>query len=305
MPGTPRPRRRNARKAPAAASESAAEFQDAGAVAGESTDLRSEPEGAKPEDGIEGWYRVAIDADDSGSYADRPWVRIAVLVAVLGSAMLGMLVVLFAGGYRPPAPDTGFRAPGPRTAPPATASSVPPSGGAAGIVSIEETFDDRPMGTLHAGPWSVTKDRAEVIALPTSVDRSIRISSGRDGRATFACRSLGDASGSRVSVRFDYQMKGPPGAVVTLLTFRAASTDLVSLTVDAPGGTERSWQHVEAALDAIIGTMTWHVTTGGTETGSGDAKVSLGSGRPAQVCLVSPAGLRLGWLAINNLVIEG
>ena len=304
MPGTARPRRPNGRKAPEASSESAA-APDRRAIPGESTASGLESDGPEAEEGIEGWYRVAIDAEDSGSYADRPWVRIAVVVAVLASAMLGMLVVLFAGGYRTPAPETGIRASGPETGPPATAPSIPPSGGAAGIVAIEETFDDLPMGTLRAGQWSVTKDRAEVIALPTSVDRSIRISSGRDGRATFACHSLGDASGSRVSVRFDYQMKGPPGAVVTLLTFRAANTDLVSLTADAPAETERSWRHVEAVLDAVVGTMTWHVTTGGTDTGSGDAKVSLGSGSPDQVCLVSPAGLRLGWLTVNNLVIEG
>ena len=235
---------------------------------------------------------------------------VAVLVIMLVSAGLGALVAVLAGGLQPGPQTTEQRPLAQGSLPPSPSS---PSAAAAtaevrGVVSIDETFDDFAMGTTLEGPWTVTGGKAEIVALPTSVDRSVRIWSYRKGGSTRVCRHLDALPGSKISVRFEFMWKPTPTAVVTLLTFRHARADIVALQVD-PGGSpvqEPGWQRLDAVLDTTFGQLTWQtdeVADAGATSGS--AAVTLGSARPDELCLLSPSGSSSGWVAIDDLHIEG
>ena len=251
------------------------------------------------------------------------------LLAGTAIAFVGVVAVLLAQGGAAPSFD-------PTLEPRQTASIVD---AVAGSISIHETFDDLPMDSTLADPWTIDGEGSvRVTALPTSVDRSIRISSDASGAATVACRPTGLPPGTALRIALDYRLGRalPQGARV--IELRAERAVAFALLIDAAtgrvhgvGNSERetsgaaatrgprasagddgsraddhtSWRRVEVVLTGS-GDMTWQANdVSGADAGSGSLPGEANGARVDAVCIVSPAGAPAGWIAVDDLLIEG
>jgi hypothetical protein len=202
-----------------------------------------------------------------------------------------------------------------------------------GITSVQETFDGLAMDSALPAPWTVSGGgAARIVALPTSVDRSVRIASGAGGVATAACRPTRVAAGTEIRVALEYRVGRPAPEPFPLLTLQAGDVPAVALTIDAGGspiavvggadggasdGPVRSpgprataatdWHRVELTIVRASGAATWRAyDASGAETRSGAAALTgLPSAGLDRLCLRSPEGLPSGWIAIDDLRIEG
>ena len=207
----------------------------------------------------------------------------------------------------------------------------------AGSVSVFESFDGLPMDSSLADPWTIDGDGAvRVVALPTSVDRSIRIASDKSGGATSVCRRTGLPAGSGLRITLEYRLGRSLRRDASLLEFRAGGSVVSALVVDAATGgitgasasgtasseaptaggspgtapeastgpdADTAWRHIEVTV-SDSGKLTWRANTvSGAESGSGS--LQGGAGHIDTVCFSSPAGARAGWVAIDDLLIEG
>jgi hypothetical protein len=253
------------------------------------------------------------------------------LVAVLGVAWLAVWVVLVAANkFLDSAGNRSADAPGETLAPGQIHTAE-----VRGAVSVQETFDDLPMDSSLPAPWMVSGGgSAKIIALPTSVDRSVRIASDAAGARTTACRPTPLARGSTLQMSVDYRAGRLPTTSVSLLNVRAGEATKIAVLLNPDGtaglgdgggaghagepparesaipgtsGLAAGWQRLELAVDPGAGLVVWQaVDSSGAETGSGTASVSdLGTAALDSVCLYSPAGVPSGWVDIDDLLIEG
>jgi hypothetical protein len=216
----------------------------------------------------------------------------------LACGLIGVVVVLVASGSGSPAQTAAG------AAQLAAASPPPPTAS----VLIHESFDDMRMGSELSSAWTVSGSRAEVVALPTSVNRSVRIGTDPGGKPTSACRVIDASIGSPISVQFDYLWNQPVKTPVRVMTFAAAGTTLAAVTIEPsmPAATLDGWHRVQAVIDVGRGAFSWRtLDRNGDETGSGQATLALGSMRPDHVCLISPAGKPPGWLAVDDFLLSG
>jgi hypothetical protein len=205
-----------------------------------------------------------------------------------------------------------------------------------GAVSVQETFDDLPMDSSLSAPWMVSGGgSARIIALPTSVNRSVRIASDAAGARTTACRPTTLARGSKLQMSLDYRAGSLPTTSVSLLNVQAGEGPKIAVLLNPDGtvvvlgdgdgagqvgeapapesaipgasGLTAGWHRLELAVDPGAGLAVWQaLDSSGAETGSGTASVSdLGAVALDEVCLYSPAGVPSGWVAIDELLIEG
>jgi hypothetical protein len=203
-----------------------------------------------------------------------------------------------------------------------------------GAVSVQETFDGLPMDSSLPAPWKVAGGgSARIIALPTSVDRSVRIESDAAGARTTACRPIALARGSALQMSVDYRAGSLPTTSVSLLNVQAGEAPRIAVLLNPDGtvvvlgdgtgqvgetparesaipgtsGLTAGWHRLEVAVDPVTGLAVWQaLDSSGAETGSGIASVSdLGAAALDSVCLYSPAGVPSGWIAIDELLIEG
>jgi hypothetical protein len=221
--------------------------------------------------------------------------------------------------------------------PPDTTRQLPPdaTGEVAGAASVVQTFDDLPIRSRLADPWTTAGDgSAEVVALPTSVDRSLRISSSTTGKPTLVCRPMSVGPAQSFTIAFDYLVGRPPASAATILRLQSESSSQLELGIDTmarpfigagPGGTgpapaigspppaaasaravAAGWARVEIKVDVAAGTAQWLAhDTSGAQIGSGTAALARAVDAPVdKVCLLSPAGSPAAWVAIDNLVIE-
>jgi hypothetical protein len=203
-----------------------------------------------------------------------------------------------------------------------------------GITSVQEQFDGLPMDSRLPAPWTTSGGgSAQIVALPTSVDRSVRLASDAGGVATEACRPTDVAAGTDIRVALEYRVGGAAPAPFPLLSLQSGDTRRVGLLIGA-GGSEvavlggadagpsdapvvspvprataatTGWHRVELTIARASGAVTWRVhDEAGAETASGTATVAdLASGGLDRVCLRSPGGSPSGWVAVDDLVIEG
>ena len=249
------------------------------------------------------------------------------LPAVVGGAGLAVVILLIALGL-----DLGPQAG-------AVASPTPErrTAAVAGLTSFEETFDAFPMRSRLPDPWTVRGDGpVEIAALPTSVDRSVRIASGLDGSMTEACLPIGVAAGGAVRVALDYRLGRSPTTDVTLLTLGTEGSEALTVVLPAAGGpiqlvfsasasggaetgqtgppaapggsgadASTAWQRVDLSVSPV-GEVTWLAYDGtGADAGSGSASApDLASRALDTLCLRSPAGAPSGWTAIDDLLIQ-
>jgi hypothetical protein len=241
-------------------------------------------------------------------------VAVAAIVAVGVATLVGAL-----GGR-------GFTAtpdPGTPTGLVAAETSATGGGDVAGP-AIEETFDALPMDSRLAPPWVVTGEEASIVALPTSVDRSVRIRTSTDGDASSACRATDVAAGVAPRVGFDVLLGGRPGATVPLLALEAGDSPVLTIGVDAAGalvqfepepattGTPGSagagsdgWRRVEVRLDSSRSTVEWLANdASGLEVAAGSAPIEAGT-TVDELCLFSPEGAPSSWIAVDDLIVQG
>lgn len=123
----------------------------------------------------------------------------------------------------PPRPPNGSASVPPTEQPPPTDQPTPPDepppSEPAVQVLLRETFDDFVMGPLVAPGWSASPDVGSltVAAIPTSVDRSARLSAPTEGRTATACRILQDLP-DRYTVQADVRLSGDaaPGMLMAI-----------------------------------------------------------------------------------------
>jgi hypothetical protein len=261
------------------------------------------------------------------------------LVPVVAATWFGLAALLLLAsiaGRQAPVPAAGGHLP---TAAPATEpNSNQPNAATdavAAAVSVQEAFDDLPMDSNLPDPWRVSRDgAARVVALPTSVDRSVRISSDGDGAPAEACRPTPSRAGP-LRVALDYRLGRPTVLDTIVIELREGSTPMVALLIAAedgriaaiagstydPGaspagaGAQASargtfdaaaWRRVELLLTGD-GHAVWTAhETSGADAGSGSIDLPASPSRTVDtVCLRSPAGSPAAWVAVDDLLIEG
>jgi hypothetical protein len=171
--------------------------------------------------------------------------------------------------------------------------------------------------------------------MPTSVDRSIRLAPEPDGTATAACRPTGVAAGARLRVVVEYRVERAPTASATLLSLQSGAERRITVPIDSSGTplavvaegepvsggdgptmgsgvpvtspAPAGWQGLDLTVDPSSGVVVWAVHDGsGAETRSGRGSFSgLGTRVLDTMCLFSSEGLASGWIAIDDLLIEG
>jgi hypothetical protein len=202
----------------------------------------------------------------------------------------------------------------------------------AATIAVEEDFDGLPMDSQLPAPWDVNgAGTAQIVALPTSVDRSARLSSGTDGSPTTACLPLG-VGRAGLAVAFDYDLGRAAPGQGPLLTAHSNGASVAGIIIDsqgrpvaaaigdspasasaspspvgAPSGETDTvgWQRLEVTLGGAEGVQWQAYDTSGAETGAGTALLADPSATVDMVCLHSPRGALAGWVAIDDLIIRG
>jgi hypothetical protein len=204
---------------------------------------------------------------------------------------------------------------------------------AARWTSVEETFDGLPMNSRLPATWIVSgPGSAEVIALPTSVDRSVRVASSLEGLVTTACRPTAIVLGGPIRIAVDYAVGRPPSSSVPLITIDSGTARQlaigmnpsgvpVSIAADvtpsageqppaqraaAPSGSAPLWQRLEVTVDTPAGIADWQVhDTSGALTGSGQTHLANPARALDTICFLSPKGSPSGWIAVDDLFVGG
>jgi hypothetical protein len=252
-----------------------------------------------------------------------PWAPLVVCVILAGALpVLGALIV--PGATRTivlPSIDSGQ-----------AANSVPqPGGSVAGATSsapateavIVETFDGLSINSPLPRPWEVSgSGAAVVIALPTSVDRSVRLRTSAGGNPERACHPLRTDGAADVRVALDVLLETAVGAASDLITLTSGSTDALVIGVDADGhvvGDDAlqapagalapgTWAHVSISVHPDSKTVDWDVSAAdGTTLASAMGRpLDPGSaGGIESFCVVSPGGTPGGSIAVNNVRATG
>jgi hypothetical protein len=267
--------------------------------------------------------------DDESSELSRPITQIAI-GSIVGAAVVVMIIVFNSRSF----PTEG--GPADSAVPAATvqaATSPAATGAVGGVTSLLEAFDDLPISATPPAPWRVTGEGpVAVVALPTSVDRSVRIKSTAPGEMTALCRPTDVGGATGLHVAFDYVLGGTIVDVVLLASLQSGGTGSIEMLVGpsgAPvgvkgvdGGASASspptappsqaagsaglvWQRLVIDVDPLAGSVSWagHDASG-AETGAGTATVGVAREAPGTLCLHSPA-VPAGWIAIDDLMIEG
>jgi hypothetical protein len=249
------------------------------------------------------------------------WPPLAVALAGLAGLIIGGLVALTAigilGADRGPAPGSENAAVVPAS------PDARPSDSPLGSAALRETFDDLKIASTLPSPWTFSgSGTAGVIALPTSVDRSVRVRSDGATQAT-ACRPLPGTVAGDLHVEVDIQLDAPVASTTKVIALGSAASEAFSIGVARDGhliGADNqpvaagsvlrpgTWAHVSITLHRATSTVDWHVAgADGTSLASDTSSpVRAEAAQTAnRVCLLSPAGTPGGSVVINNLVASG
>lgn len=268
--------------------------------------------------------------DDDSSALSRPVTQIAI-GSIVGAAVVVMIMAVNGRVF----PIEGGTADGAVPAASLRATTTPAATMAVGgVSSLRETFDDLPINSALPGPWKVTgQGTVAIVALPTSVDRSVRITSTASGGATALCRPTGiGSSPTALRVAFDYLPSSALGGEMGLVTLQTGGDESIELLI-GPGGAPvgvkgldggasassppplppsppagsagLTWQHLVIDVDPRGGSVSWVAhDASGAETASGSATGTVAREALETICLQSPTA-SAGWIAIDDLIIEG
>jgi hypothetical protein len=254
--------------------------------------------------------------------ADRGSNIIIFVAACWISVIAGMLA-----GYAMAAPpQTG--GPG-QTASPMTVGR--PRAEIAGIVQVDETFDELAIDSKPAAPWNIEgAGPVRIVALPTGVDRSVRIGSDARGNGTALCRPIDVPSGRDAHFAFDFALGHQPSVNAKLVELRRGDAPIVEVVVIAATGEAKAirvatgivvpgsapprpgaaldvtrWWRVTLTISSR-GAVSWGATdSSGTNAGSGMLPEAKGSAPLDSFCVVSPTGTPGAWVDVNEVLIEG
>ena len=249
--------------------------------------------------------------------------RIIMLVA---ACWVGVIAGMLAGyAIAAPAQTPG---PGQIAAPMAVGG---PRAEIAGIVQVDETFDDLAVDSKPASPWTIQgAGSVRIIALPTGVDRSVRIGSDARGNATALCRPIEVATGRDAHFAFEFALGGQPSVNAKLVELRRGDAPIVEVVVIAATGEAEAirvatgivvpgsapprrgdaldlttWRRVTLTISGG-GAVSWEARdSSGTDAGSGTLPDSKGSAPLDSFCVLSPTGTPGAWLDLNEVLIEG
>jgi hypothetical protein len=276
-----------------------------------------DPVAAPPEEG------EPTDAEPESSHADRG-SRIIMLIA---ACWVGAIAVIVAG--------YAIAAPGPTSGPGQIAwpmGAGAPRAEVAGIVQVDETFDDLAVDSKLAAPWTIEgAGPVRIVAIPTGVDRSVRIGADGSGNATALCRPIDVPGGRDARFAFELALGSEPSANVKVIELRRGDATLIEMVLIAATGEARAirvasggilvpgspparqggpldlatWRRVALTVSAG-GAVAWEARdSSGTDAGSGTLPESKGSAPLDTFCVLSPTGTPGGWVALDNLLIEG
>jgi hypothetical protein len=202
-----------------------------------------------------------------------------------------------------------------------------PAGSVAGIAStpvpapaviVDETFDGLSINSSLPPSWDVTgSGAAVVIALPTSVDRSVRLRASDGGNAERACHPLPPGATVDLRIELDFVLETALSSDTNLVTLASGANDAVTIGLDRngrllgadatsgslPAGT---WAHLSLTMHRASPTVDWEVTAAGTSLGAARNRApdNAFSGISA-LCLQSPQSTQAGSVAFNNVRATG
>lgn len=230
-------------------------------------------------------------------------------IAVLFLApLLGAAVAVFVSGA---GPDLGSveegraRSPGATPAPsPSPDASILPTEGTAASTILVEDFDMLPTGG-EVPEWNPTGGvTLDVAVLPTSVDRSARLTAEGAG---MVCRPLRHKIASLTA---DFMMEPLPSERVSVLTVELTGEHAVTLTVSADGA-----QLTDSSEQIDLEARAWYRWSVARADGSfeialsevdgadlGSAEVEAPDAAAERFCISTEAPTRL---YLNSLTVEG
>jgi hypothetical protein len=277
---------------------------------------------------------AGLDDDDSDSAIRRIRESIAARLSRDSTwsawAATGIAVIAVAGivaiAVASTVGDLGADRPGATPVISAAPDSLAGQVGGPGAVVFEETFDELPMDSSLPSTWRVEGGGgASIVALPTSVDRSVRIRSSPEGDRASACRPTGVDATSILGLGVDVVVGGRADAAVPLLALEHDGTrvvvigmgpsgDLVQLqpppdaVVTAPpdlAGEPDAWRRLELRLDPNESLVEWQAhDVSGTQVAAGRSTLERGAWADV-LCLFSPEGAPSSWIAVDDLVVRG
>jgi hypothetical protein len=247
---------------------------------------------------------------------------IALMVTGGGIALMVGLAALALS--RPESPATS--GPGIAGASLPQASQSSRAGGAAGLqlMLVSETFDGLFIDSPLPQPWSSEgSGTVAIVALPTSVDRSVRLRSDPSGATVSACRPISDVpSSTGPIVDVDLMLVSlPTTSPSPLVRLRVGSRDVVAIGVDPTGAIVDSgsrpdasgklltgiWTHLSLAVDRETKSVSWQLRAAdGTAIAPPHPAALVGGASAAidSICLTSPAGAGSGAVIANNLTVH-
>jgi hypothetical protein len=299
------------------------------------------PLGIPPE--LPRWARTSVRiGDPSIRQTGRPWWSLVVPGKPIRkgagrSALVAVLVALLL--IAAPLVIDALREGGSVDRSGSTASTPSPHetrvGEVGGVTPVHERFDDLAMDSGLPEPWTVTGNgTAAIVALPTSVDRSVRLASNETGAPTTACLSVDGVRAPEVTIAVDYHVGRSPASPFPLLSLEANGTQTFALLVDSmgmpvgitsPGGprgvidsptsaptraigaASPAWRHVDLTVTWVSGEVSWSVRDSSgraTHSGAGTLAAGLVVVPLETLCLHSPEGEPLGWVAIDDISVD-
>ena len=202
---------------------------------------------------------------------------------------------------------------------PIAGSQAGPEGTVAGTQEVRETFDSLPVGT--APGWTTTgaqQDAVGVFPWPTSIDRSVRLRTGEDGRSVTACRGISPAASGALVVDARIFVDALPGGDAALMWLRSGGERVATVHLGphgelAAGGSSAvvgaalaagAWFDVRLDVDLVSHTYRATASASGSTAPIFDQSASwvaqVGSGVDG-MCFSSPDGSGGGSLYINEL----
>lgn len=206
-----------------------------------------------------------------------PRPRLAAVWAIGAVALVVTLLVL-----RPsPSPSPAGLAPG-QTSGTVSVSSPTPEGGVLGATSAPTssadplaavaigpdrpaTFDEQRMNTPLDEAWEVlrgTREQVTLVALPSAVDRSIRLAATDSGKGVQVCHPLAPGV-ARVAV--DLRLENPGTTLDLQIATGRTMNATISVTADIPVlGSDvvpkpGIWYRLRLDLDSASGAYTWQL----------------------------------------------
>jgi hypothetical protein len=260
---------------------------------------------------------VATEDDTSAVAAAQNRGRMLLAVAAANALLVAIVVLVGSGIVALPFVD-GSRGGG--------AAQPTPAGEVAGVantplptpaVIVDDTFDDLSINSPLPQPWKVTRSGVAVaIALPTSIDRSVRLRAS-DGSPERACHPLPAGAVADLRLELDFVLETAPSSDSTIVALMSGATEAIAIGIDRTGrlaGADSTssalspgtWAHLSLIVHRASSTIDWEVIADGTVLGAArNRPLANAAAGISGFCLESPQGTQAGSIAFNNVRAAG